>query len=668
MAGAWLEVLAAAALKGGLLLGAGWAVVRLREPDAAARHAFLAALLLSHLALPALSPVLPAWEVPVAPAWVPVAAPWVPAAPDAIRDPEPAVREGPAPGREGAGGPAPGPAVGLREGGAGSAELPTALGPGPDHDLLSPAATDGSERWAAPFGGTFLFLLWAAGALAGLFRLGVGHVGAGRCLRGARPLGDPGWERDLTAAAARIGLRRRPRLRVAPGIGSPAVTGVVRPTILVPPEAVGWSPRRRWIVLLHETAHIARRDLLVQLLADGVGVLLWFDPLVRWARHALRREGEAACDQAVVRAGVRPSEYVTELAAIARGMPRRTSTAPALARMARPRELEGRARRLLSARRGGGSAPRGVELGLALGVLAVSLPLAAARPVPARTEAASTGWTDEGARSSSPEPPAEGADALARGSGPGPPSGCVWSGGTHRNRWVEGAGGAPAWEVAWDGRECGVRVRGEGLAGETGWSGGLDPAALLIPASAGPPGLPLAPVAAGAVLEIRLRRGEHETLLRLHRREDGGLERSLRAGGRPVPLTEATARAWLARFAVELDRHTGFDVSRRLPPLLARSGVAGVLAEVDRTRGDHAAGVWLRALVSARALEPPELEAVLRIAATDVTNDAVKAGLLGTVARRASLEPPGVRRAFESARLSLRSRAARERIASPGSR
>ena len=61
-------------------------------------------------------------------------------------------------------------------------------------------------------------------------------------------------------------------------------------------------------VLLHELAHLRRRDPLWQLVAHCGLALHWFNPLAWFAVRRLRIEQERACDDFVLRAGIRASE------------------------------------------------------------------------------------------------------------------------------------------------------------------------------------------------------------------------------------------------------------------------------------------------------------------------------------------------------------------------
>ena len=112
----------------------------------------------------------------------------------------------------------------------------------------------------------------------------------------------------------------------------------------MPDAAAQWPEERTRVVILHELAHIKRRDCLTQALAYLVCAAYWFNPLVWLAARRLRAEREHACDDFVLAAGARGSVYAAHLLDIAQAMRlARFSpvTATSLA-MARRTQLEGR--------------------------------------------------------------------------------------------------------------------------------------------------------------------------------------------------------------------------------------------------------------------------------------------------------------------------------------
>ncbi len=104
-------------------------------------------------------------------------------------------------------------------------------------------------------------------------------------------------------AAVRLGLKRPPEVRVGRSVAGPAVVGFVRPLVVLPARLVGTSSCEEIEhVLLHEFAHIKRRDPLLQLFGLIAQIVFWFHPCVWLARRRLSELAEHCCDQAVAAA------------------------------------------------------------------------------------------------------------------------------------------------------------------------------------------------------------------------------------------------------------------------------------------------------------------------------------------------------------------------------
>lgn len=67
-------------------------------------------------------------------------------------------------------------------------------------------------------------------------------------------------------------------IRIA-NVSTPLTCGVLHPLILLPAAARDWYEPRLRAVLLHEAAHVARRDCLAKYVAQAARALLWWNPL-----------------------------------------------------------------------------------------------------------------------------------------------------------------------------------------------------------------------------------------------------------------------------------------------------------------------------------------------------------------------------------------------------
>jgi beta-lactamase regulating signal transducer with metallopeptidase domain len=161
-------------------------------------------------------------------------------------------------------------------------------------------------------GGAVLAAVWALGAILVLARLGAGLYRAGAIVRRSTPAAS--FSQAVAEAERRTGVRVS--VRATDELDAPAVTGIAKPTVLVPLDADAWTDERRLAVLLHEIAHVAQRDCLVQIVAQLTCAAHWFDPLAWALARRLRREREIAADDAVIAGGVLPTTYAEALLAI----------------------------------------------------------------------------------------------------------------------------------------------------------------------------------------------------------------------------------------------------------------------------------------------------------------------------------------------------------------
>ncbi len=325
------SLLALFALKGTVLLSAAFFLSWVcRRASAAARHSLWVLALALLLMLPFLEMFAPAWDLPALPAG------WA----------APAHRSVP-PGEAGEGA-----AAGGRN-------------PG-----------DGRAR---PGLGTAVAFVWGAGVLLGLGRFAAGAVAVRRIIQ--RASRSAAWGSLLPEAARRAGCAQKVAILESGEVRVPLAWGFLHPVILVPLEAASWSAARRRLVLLHEIAHVRRRDCLIQAVTHTACCLHWFNPLAWMAARRTALERERACDDVVLKAGMPPPDYAAELVSLTRALVQRGRWPAAAIAMARPSQLEGRVRSILDGRAARGPWGTTAILLAALSLVAVVLPLAAMKPV-----------------------------------------------------------------------------------------------------------------------------------------------------------------------------------------------------------------------------------------------------------------------------------------------
>jgi HEAT repeat protein/beta-lactamase regulating signal transducer with metallopeptidase domain len=375
---AWLP-LADAILKATLLFAtAGLVSLLLRKATAAARHLVWTLALVSAMALPVLSLALPRWQLPVV-TLASSAGLESQALPALSPEPVNPIADRQAPARR---------SVRMTPPPVSAGTVTNASAPREDVSWSRLLLQNVSWPYA-------LLALWAVGAGAVLVRLATGLVGVQWLSRHTERVTDAPWLPLARTLASGLGLSRITFLRSGKA-AMPMAWGILRPAVLMPSDADTWPSDRLRIVLLHELAHVKRRDCLTHMLAQLTCALYWFNPLAWIAARHLRTERERACDDLVLAAGTPGPDYADQLLEIARVM--RAGRFPAVfagasLAMAQRSQLEGRLMAILdpTVPRSGVSRFRTVAAS-SLFACAV-MPLAAVQPweVVTREEPAVTG-------------------------------------------------------------------------------------------------------------------------------------------------------------------------------------------------------------------------------------------------------------------------------------
>ena len=347
-----------------VLLGALVLTRLLRGASASTRHQVWTVALVTVLALPALSAVLPAWQVPILPAELAT-----PASSPAVR-PSPTSTPAPLPRASAIKQAAPSPKT--------AAEV-----------LATNAASDANPRGVSFAGSLLDEIDWRAATVGGwllgvafLFtRLLVSSLSAWWSVRRAHLVRDEAMLREAQVVQKELAIGTEVGLVQSDRVSMPMAWGIFRPTVVLPIQSRGWTPERRRVVLLHEMAHLKRHDCQTLLLARLVAAIHWFNPLAWIATRRLQAERERACDDLVLTLGTRGSDYAQHLLDIARAMRRSTAPGWAVVAMARPSELEGRLLAILDPNRNRRRATRVATVAGLAAVGLLVLPLAALQPL-----------------------------------------------------------------------------------------------------------------------------------------------------------------------------------------------------------------------------------------------------------------------------------------------
>ncbi|SEI99836.1 BlaR1 peptidase M56 [Dyadobacter koreensis] len=109
------------------------------------------------------------------------------------------------------------------------------------------------------------------------------------------------WKNRLEILAEKLGLKRKIQFFQSGQIDVPIVTGILKPVVFVP---LGFFTNLTHdqieAILLHELAHVKRRDYLINLIQTFGENIYFFNPAVLWISSLIRDEREHCCDDLAI--------------------------------------------------------------------------------------------------------------------------------------------------------------------------------------------------------------------------------------------------------------------------------------------------------------------------------------------------------------------------------
>jgi BlaR1 peptidase M56 len=200
----------------------------------------------------------------------------------------------------------------------------------------------------------YIFAAWAVVAALGLLRVGVGFWHLHRLRKNCMPVDTTTLDPLLQKTLAEFDPSREVTLCVSDELCVPTAIGFSKPLVVIP----SWSLRELSAlelnaILLHELAHLRRRDDWTNLAQKILGALLFFHPAVWWIEKKLALEREMACDDLVLAEtkSTNPRAYAECLVSLAEKSFLRRGIALAQAAVDRLRNVSLRVTRILDMNR-----------------------------------------------------------------------------------------------------------------------------------------------------------------------------------------------------------------------------------------------------------------------------------------------------------------------------
>jgi hypothetical protein len=109
------------------------------------------------------------------------------------------------------------------------------------------------------------------------------------------------WQNILNSFRYKMKIIKPVRLLESARVNVPVVIGYIKPVILIPVGMLtGFPAKEIEAILIHELAHVARNDYLVNILQSIGEIIFFYNPALWWISSTIRAEREKCCDDMAV--------------------------------------------------------------------------------------------------------------------------------------------------------------------------------------------------------------------------------------------------------------------------------------------------------------------------------------------------------------------------------
>src|SRR5258706_7089865 len=160
----------------------------------------------------------------------------------------------------------------------------------------------------------FIVLIWAIFFLFNCIKLFTGLAGIQRMRQHRTHASPDRWQKKLEELSGVLGLKQTVILFQSGLIKVPVAIGFFKPVILVPLGLLSNLPAEQVeTILLHELAHIRRKDYFVNIMQRFTEAVFFFNPALLWISSLVRQEREACCDDIVLANTTHKGTYLQAL-------------------------------------------------------------------------------------------------------------------------------------------------------------------------------------------------------------------------------------------------------------------------------------------------------------------------------------------------------------------
>lgn len=159
-----------------------------------------------------------------------------------------------------------------------------------------------------------IILIWVLIICAKCIQLAVGFNAVNMLRKSSVTAAPDNWNQRVQFLARQLNISKSIGLFGSGLTKVPMVIGHLKPVILIPAGMfMAVNPEALEAILVHELAHIRRKDYLVNLLQSFVEIVFFFNPGVLWISTLIKTEREYCCDDIALSNGGNKKAYIRAL-------------------------------------------------------------------------------------------------------------------------------------------------------------------------------------------------------------------------------------------------------------------------------------------------------------------------------------------------------------------
>ena len=155
-----------------------------------------------------------------------------------------------------------------------------------------------------------LCIIWISGTLLSILYILISYYAFAKKIKLSPVCIDEDLAKALAHSKAIMGVNHNIELVYSRTIKSPALTGVIKPKIILPVDTFkDLSEEEKSYIFMHELIHLKRKDIVLNWIITLLLCIHWFNPIIWISFSKVKEDCELSCDAETLK-HINPEEYI----------------------------------------------------------------------------------------------------------------------------------------------------------------------------------------------------------------------------------------------------------------------------------------------------------------------------------------------------------------------